>query len=163
MIAASYVPGTWTGLVCGRLTALVGPGAPRSQVAALWDVAGTGGGVHDALVALGEEAELPAFALVTLTRTGLLHAALRGDAEVSVGETSGVRELRAEPDAPWTEVTGHDVPAVTLRAPTGDAAGSSAWMPSGRARSCGARSRWRRSFAIRRTFGRSPPGADSLQ
>lgn len=129
MNAASYVPGTWTGLVCGRLTALVGPGAPRSQVAALWDVAATGGGVHDALVALGEEAELPAFALVTLTRTGLLHAALRGGAEVSVGESSGVRELRAEPDAPWTEVTGHDVPAVTLRAPTGDAAGSAAPLP----------------------------------
>lgn len=119
MSAASYVPGAWTGLVCAGLSALVGPGAPRSLVAAVWDIAATGGGVHDALAALGEEAELPPFALVTLTRTGLLHAALRGGVEVAVAESSGVRELRAEAGAPWTEVTAHDVPAVTLRAPAG--------------------------------------------
>ncbi len=92
MSAASYVPGAWTGLVCDRLVALV---------------------------VLGGSSEPPPFALATLARTGVLHAALCGDVDVVMASSSGVRELRGPDDAPWTEVTAHDVPALTVRAAGG--------------------------------------------
>jgi len=118
----TYTPGTWTAVVCDRLVALVGPATPPAAVSAVWDAAAEGGGVHEALVALADAAtaagldELPPFALVTLTRAGMLHAALRGEAEVSIGPSTAMREVRPGVDPPWTEVTAHDVPAVTLRA-----------------------------------------------
>ncbi|HEY0119171.1 MAG TPA: FHA domain-containing protein [Cellulomonas sp.] len=121
MSACAYLPGTWTAVVCERLLALVGPGAGDRTVAALWDVAARGGGVVEALVELPDDAPGP-FALVTLTRSGLLHAALRGDVEVSIATSSGMRSLRAGEESAWTEVTAHDVPAVTLRAVVGAAA-----------------------------------------
>jgi hypothetical protein len=115
MSACAYLPGSWTAVVCERLLALVGPGAEQTTVATLWDVAAAGGGVVEALLELPDEAT-GAFALVTLSRSGLLHAALRGDVEVSIGTSSGMRSVRADEVTAWTEVTAHDVPEVTLRA-----------------------------------------------
>jgi len=123
MSACAYLPGSWTAVVCERLLALVGPGAGQATVATLWDVAAAGGGVVEALLELPDEAS-GAFALVTLSRSGLLHAALRGDVEVSIGTSSGMRSVRAGEDSAWTEVTAHDVPAVTLRAAGCDPDGS---------------------------------------
>jgi hypothetical protein len=127
MTGCSYVPGTWPAVVCERLVALVGPATPEASVAALWDAAAAGGGVHEALEALAGDgtATLPPFALVTLSRSGLLHAALRGDVEAAIGSSSGTRGLRTADDAPWTEVTAHDVPRLSLRAVDGGATGGS--------------------------------------
>jgi hypothetical protein len=127
MSACAYVPGAWTAVVCERLLALVGPGVEQATVATLWDVAAAGGGVVDALLELPDEAD-GAFALVTLSRPGLLHAALRGDVEVIIGTASGMRAVRAHEDSAWTEVTAHDVPAVTLRA-TGAAPAAASPLP----------------------------------
>ncbi len=118
MSACAYLPGAWTAVVCERLLALVGPGVEQTTVATLWDVAAAGGGVVDALLELPDEAR-GAFALVTLSHSGLLHAALRGDVEVLIGTSSGMRAVRAGEESAWTEVTAHDVPAVNLRAAGG--------------------------------------------
>jgi hypothetical protein len=115
MSACAYLPGTWTAVVCERLLALVGPGVGQATVATLWDVAAGDGGVMEALLELPDDAP-GAFALVTLSRSGLLHAALRGDVEVLIGTSSGVRAVRPGGDSAWTEVTAHDVPSVTVRA-----------------------------------------------
>ncbi len=123
MSACAYVPGGWTAVVCERLLALVGPGVGAPTVAALWDVAAAGGGVAEALGCLPDDDPGP-FALVTLSGSGRLHAALRGDVEVVVGTSTGLRALRAGGESAWTEVTAHDVPAVTLRA--GEGAGAPA-------------------------------------
>ncbi|OJV76601.1 MAG: hypothetical protein BGO37_11190 [Cellulomonas sp. 73-92] len=127
MSACAYLPGAWTGVVCERLLALVGPDVEQSTVATLWDVAAAGGGVLDALVELPDEAR-GAFALVTLSGSGLLHAALRGDVEVLIGTSSGMRAVRAGEESAWTEVTAHDVPQLTLRA-AGGAPGSRSPLP----------------------------------
>lgn len=121
MSACAYVPGGWTAVVCERLLALVGPDVDESTVAALWDVAAAGGGVAEALGTLPDDAPGP-FALVTLSGSGRLHAALRGDVEVVIGTSAGLRALRDGGESAWTEVTAHDVPAVTLRAPDGSGA-----------------------------------------
>ena len=123
MSACAYLPGAWTAVVCERLLALVGPGVDPALVAALWDVAAGGGGVVEALVELPDDATGP-FALVTLSQSGLLHAALRGDVEVSIGTGGGMRQVHAGETSAWTEVTAHDVPTVTLRA-VGDAVAGS--------------------------------------
>lgn len=115
MSACAYLPGAWTAVVCERLLALVGPGVEQATVAALWDVAAADGGVGEALLELPDEAPGPV-ALVTLSGTGQLHAALRGDVEVLVGSASGMRTVRPGERTSWTQVTGHDVPAVTVRA-----------------------------------------------
>lgn len=115
MSACAYLPGAWTAVVCEKLLALVGPGVEQETVATLWDVAAGGGGVVEALLELPDEARGP-FALVTLSQSGLLHAALRGDVEVAIGSSGGARPVRAGDEAAWTEVTAHDVPVVTLRA-----------------------------------------------
>ncbi len=115
MSACAYLPGTWTAVVCERLLALVGPDAERAVVAALWDVAARDGGVMEALGELPDDSH-GAVALVTLSGSGQLHAALRGDVEVLVGTSSGMRPVRPGDGSAWTEVTGHDVPSVTVRA-----------------------------------------------
>ena len=120
MSACAYLPGSWTAVVCERLLALVGPDAAQPTVATIWDVAAAGGGVVDALLELPDETR-GAFALVTLSGSGLLHAALRGDVEVVIGTAAGMRQVRAGEESAWTEVTAHDVPTVTLRA-AGDGA-----------------------------------------
>lgn len=111
-----YLSGSWTAVVHDGLVALVDPRTPPAAVARLWEVADAGKGVHEALVALAEAAEgdLPSFALVALSQTGVLHAALRGDADVAIGSSAGMRARRGDASS-WTEVTAHDVPAVTLR------------------------------------------------
>lgn len=124
MSACTYTPGTWTAVVCERLVALVEPGAGEARVAGLWDAAASGGGVHEALVTLSEDGpdDLPSFALVTLSHSGLLHAALRGEVEALIG--SGKRAVRSGGTSAWSEVTAHDVPEVTLRAVGAAADGS---------------------------------------
>lgn len=111
-----YLSGEWTAVVHDGLVALVDPATPPPAVTRLWEVAESGHGVHEALVALAEvtEGDLPSFALVELSRTGVLHAALRGDADVAIGSSAGMRARRGDAST-WTEVTAHDVPAVTLR------------------------------------------------
>ncbi len=126
-MSAWYTPGASIAVVGERLVALVGPGASRATIDALWETATTGGGVHEALVAICEDGLEPSFALLTLSRAGLLHAALRGDVEAVIG--SGMRGVRAGEATEWTEVTAHDVAGVTLRAVGGEPGHQGAPLP----------------------------------
>jgi hypothetical protein len=119
MSACAYLPGTWTAVVCERLLALVGPGADEASVARLWDVAVAGGGVPEALNELAERTPA-SIALVTLSSSGTLHAALRGEVELVVG--SAARAVRPDAGSRWREVTARDVGVVTVRALDGAAA-----------------------------------------
>ena len=106
MTAASYVPGTWLGVVRSRTAVLLGPGTPPELAGAVWDLLAGRPAVHEVLAAVtsssgGSLAQIPPFGILDFD--GPLRVFLRGGLELTVDSPDGPVELDGRDVTTWNE------------------------------------------------------------
>ncbi|MHC6591129.1 FHA domain-containing protein [Arthrobacter sp. C152] len=106
MTGASYIPGTWLGVVRSRTAVLLGPGAPAELAGAVWDLLAGRPAVHEVLAAVtsssgGSLAQIPPFGILEFD--GQLRVFLRGDLELTVDSPDGPVELDGRDVTTWNE------------------------------------------------------------
>ncbi|WP_426998703.1 FHA domain-containing protein [Pseudarthrobacter sp. N5] len=106
MLASSYVPGTWLGVVRSRTAVILRPDAPQELVHSLWELLGTGPEIHEVLHAVTRGfglslTQIPWFGIVDFQDS--LRVFLRGDIDLTVQLPTGPVELNGRDVTTWTE------------------------------------------------------------
>jgi hypothetical protein len=126
MTGASYVPGSWLGIVRSRTAVLLGPETTPALADALWSLLADTPEVHEVLHAVtsssgGSLASIPSFGILDFT--GPLRVFLRGELELSVALPDGIVELNGRDVTTWNERR-FDMPGLcTLTIPDAGAQG----------------------------------------
>jgi FHA domain len=106
MTGASYVPGTWLGILRSRTAVLLGPDTPQATAGAVWELLGSKPAVHEVLHAVtgssgGSLTRIPPFAILDFS--GPLRVFLRGDLDLAVELPDGRVELDGRDVTTWNE------------------------------------------------------------
>ncbi|HSN37536.1 MAG TPA: FHA domain-containing protein [Arthrobacter sp.] len=104
--ATRYTPGSWLGVVRSGTVVLLRPDSAAELVESVWELLGTGPGVHEVLDAVtsasgGSLARLPWFAIVH--RRLAVQFFLRGEIDLTVDLPAGPVELSGRDVTTWTE------------------------------------------------------------
>ncbi|MCL3863205.1 FHA domain-containing protein [Actinotalea sp. K2] len=124
MIVPVYAPGDWYAVITDGRVALLPPTTPVAVVHEVWASLREGAGLTEQLQLLLRQglAGLPPFALVSV-EGGQVHAVVRGDVEVEVGTSEGVRLVSGPLVSTWSEEIVAHAQTVVVRTPgAGDAA-----------------------------------------
>lgn len=106
MTAASYIPGTWLGIVRSRTAVLLGPGSPAELAGALWELLAGRPEPHEILAAVtstsgGSLTRIPSFGILDFN--GSLRVFLRGDIDLTVEQPGGAVDLDGRDVTTWNE------------------------------------------------------------
>ena len=106
MTAASYVPGTWLGIVRSRTAVLLGPESPAELAGALWELLAGRPEPHEVLAAVtsssgGSLTRIPSFGILDFN--GSLRVFLRGDINLTVEQPGGAVDLDGREVTTWNE------------------------------------------------------------
>jgi len=106
MTGASYLPGTWLGIVRDRTAVLLGPGAPAGLAGALWELLAGRPEPHEVLAAVtsssgGSLTHIPSFGILDFS--GSLRVFLRGDIDLTVEQPGGAVDLDGRDVTTWNE------------------------------------------------------------
>jgi len=106
MTGASYLPGTWLGIVRDRTAVLLGPGAPAELAGALWELLAGRPEPHEVLAAVtsssgGSLTHIPSFGILDFN--GSLRVFLRGDIDLTVEQPGGAVDLDGRDVTTWNE------------------------------------------------------------
>ncbi|KRE79174.1 FHA domain-containing protein [Arthrobacter sp. Soil764] len=106
MTDASYIPGTWLGVVRSRTAVLLGPGCPAELAGALWELLADRPEPHEVLAAVtstsgGSLTRIPSFGILDFN--GSLRVFLRGDIDLTVEQPAGTIDLDGRDVTTWNE------------------------------------------------------------
>jgi len=106
MTGASYIPGTWLGVVRSRTAVLLGPGLPAELAGAVWELLAGRPEPHEVLAAVtsgsgGSLTQLPSFGILDFN--GPLRVFLRGDIDLTVEQPGGPVDLDGRDVTTWNE------------------------------------------------------------
>lgn len=106
MTGASYIPGTWLGVVRSRTAVLLGPGLPAELAGAVWELLAGRPEPHEVLAAVtsgsgGSLTQLPSFGILDFN--GPLRVFLRGDIDLIVEQPGGAVDLDGRDVTTWNE------------------------------------------------------------
>lgn len=106
MTAASYIPGTWLGVVRSRTAVLLGPGSSAELAGALWELLAGRPEPHEVLAAVtstsgGSLTRIPSFGILDFN--GSLRVFLRGDIDLTVEQPGGAMDLDGRDVTTWNE------------------------------------------------------------
>src|SRR6478735_948708 len=106
MTGASYVPGSWLGVVRSGTAVLLGPESPAELAGALWELLAARPEPHEVLAAVtsssgGSLSRIPSFAILDFN--GSLRVFLRGELDLAVEQPGGPVDLDGRDVTTWTE------------------------------------------------------------
>ncbi|WP_285243636.1 FHA domain-containing protein [Pseudarthrobacter sp. fls2-241-R2A-127] len=106
MTGASYIPGTWLGVVRSGTAVLLGPETPAELAGALWELLAGRPEPHEVLAAVtsssgGSLARIPSFGILDFN--GPLRVFLRGDLDLRVEQPGGAVDLDGRDVTTWNE------------------------------------------------------------
>ncbi|MFF1882475.1 FHA domain-containing protein [Pseudarthrobacter sp. NPDC058196] len=106
MTGASYIPGTWLGVVRSGTAVLLGPESPAELAGALWELLAARPEPHEVLAAVtsssgGSLARIPAFGILDFN--GPLRVFLRGNLDLRVEQPGGAVDLDGRDVTTWNE------------------------------------------------------------
>ncbi|UTT70819.1 hypothetical protein NMQ03_06780 [Arthrobacter sp. DNA4] len=106
MTGASYIPGTWLGIVRSGTAVLLGPETPAGLAGAIWELLASQPEPHEVLAAVtsssgGSLTRIPSFGILDFN--GSLRVFLRGDLDLSVEQPGGPVELDGRDVTTWNE------------------------------------------------------------
>ncbi|MCO4274378.1 FHA domain-containing protein [Pseudarthrobacter sp. HLT3-5] len=106
MATATYVAGTWLGVVRANTVVLLGPGTPPALGQSLWELLEHAPEVHEVLHAVTSSfgvslAQIPSFGIVD--SGDALRIFLRGDLDLTVQLPGGTVDLNGRDVTTWTE------------------------------------------------------------
>ncbi|MDT0169953.1 FHA domain-containing protein [Pseudarthrobacter sp. BRE9] len=106
MTGASYIPGSWLGIVRSRTAVLLGPGSPAELAGALWELLAGRPEPHEVLAAVtstsgGFLTRIPSFGILDFN--GSLRIFLRGDIDLTVDQPGGAVDLDGRDVTTWNE------------------------------------------------------------
>lgn len=106
MTGASYIPGTWLGVVRSGTAVLLGPESPAELAGALWELLAARPEPHEVLAAVtsssgGSLARIPSFGILDFN--GPLRVFLRGNLDLSVEQPGGAVALHGRDVTTWNE------------------------------------------------------------
>ncbi|TQJ35893.1 FHA domain-containing protein [Arthrobacter sp. SLBN-122] len=106
MTAASYIPGTWLGVVRSRTAVLLGPGSSAELAGALWELLAGRPEPHEVLAAVtstsgGSLTRIPSFGILDFNVS--LRVFLRGDIDLTVEQAGGAMDLDGRDVTTWNE------------------------------------------------------------
>ena len=106
MTGASYVPGTWLGILRSRTAVLLGPDTAQATAGAVWELLGSKPAVHEVLhvvtsISGGSLTRIPPFAILDFS--GPLRVFLRGGLDLAVELPDGRVELDGRDVTTWNE------------------------------------------------------------
>ena len=136
MTGASYIPGTWLGIVRSGTAVLLGPETPAGLAGAIWELLASQPEPHEVLAAVtsssgGSLTRIPSFGILDFN--GSLRVFLRGDLDLTVEQPGGPVELDGRDVTTWNErrfvVPGTCRLGIAGGATAGQAAGRSGQPP----------------------------------
>ncbi|RAX15750.1 hypothetical protein DC347_14285 [Pseudarthrobacter sp. AG30] len=132
MTAASYIPGSWLGVVRSGTAVLLGPESPAELAGALWELLAARPEPHEVLAAVtsssgGSLARIPSFGILDFN--GSLRVFLRGNLDLRVEQPGGAVDLDGRDVTTWNERR-FVVPGV-CRLDIADAGGDQPELPLG--------------------------------
>src|SRR6478609_4476030 len=106
MTGASYVPGSWLGVVRSGTAVLLGPESPAELAGALWELLAARPEPHEVLAAVtsssgGSLARIPSFGILDFN--GSLRVFLRGNLDLRVEQPGGAVDLDGRDVTTWNE------------------------------------------------------------
>ncbi|MDQ0801894.1 FHA domain-containing protein [Arthrobacter sp. SLBN-112] len=106
MTCASYIPGTWLGVVRSGTAVLLGPESPAELAGALWELLAGRPEPHEVLAAVtsssgGSLARIPSFGILDFN--GPLRVFLRGNLDLRVEQPGGAVDLDGRDVTTWNE------------------------------------------------------------
>ncbi|MEW1950267.1 FHA domain-containing protein [Pseudarthrobacter sp902506025] len=106
MTGASYIPGTWLGIVRSGTAVLLGPETPAGLAGAIWELLASQPEPHEVLAAVtsssgGSLTRIPSFGILDFN--GSLRVFLRGDLDLTVEQPGGPVELDGRDVTTWNE------------------------------------------------------------
>ncbi|MGN7198864.1 FHA domain-containing protein [Arthrobacter sp. SAFR-044] len=106
MTGASYIPGSWLGIVRRGTAVLLGPESPGALAGAVWELLGSDPEPHEVLAAVtsssgGSLTRIPSFGILNFN--GSLRVFLRGELDLAVEQPGGPVDLDGRDVTTWNE------------------------------------------------------------